>query len=147
MSNGNVSEYVSSKKGFYIGDPCYVLGDEFYHGVWCGKHNCEDGLIQNPENGFSFAVSGTAWGDGCYGGTDGHDYPVDSGTIAVVPEELIEKPDGIECGRYVEGAGEAFFSEVEGRFEITLPSGEEVTIETSDMYEDDGGEEDDGWDE
>jgi hypothetical protein len=33
---------------------------------------------------------GTKWGDGCYLGTDGNEYPVDAGLIGLVPFNVVE---------------------------------------------------------
>ena len=78
----HVGTVVSKKGSFYVGDPCYVLPDEIYHGIWGDKYNFEDGLIETPEG--NWLVHGTAYGDGYYDG-----YPVDSGTLSVIPAELI----------------------------------------------------------
>ena len=86
-------------KGFYVGDPCYVLPDEIYHGIWGDKYNFEDGLIETPEG--NWLVHGTAYGDGCYDG-----YFVDSGTLSVIPAELIAEDkakDALRLGKIFPG--------------------------------------------
>ena len=127
---------VVSRKGFYVGDPCYVLGDEIYYGVWGHDYEFQECVVKDPVTGMRFAVSGTLYGDGGYRGSDGKVFGVDSGTIAVVPLELVEKKDGIDLGGLYLGAGKAVFEENNGLFKVTLPSGDEVTINTGDEEED-----------
>ena len=95
----HVGTVVSKKGSFYVGDPCYVLPDEIYHGIWGDKYNFEDGLIETPEG--NWLVHGTAYGDGYYDG-----YPVDSGTLSVIPAELIAEDkakDALRLGKIFPG--------------------------------------------
>ena len=92
----NVDDTMQSNE-FWVGDPCYVLSDDIYDNIWGKKYNYQDGLI-DCGNGLSFNVHGTAYGDGCYEGSNGFMYCVDSGTIAVIPKELVVKEDGIDSG-------------------------------------------------
>ena len=128
---------VKSNKGFYVGDICYALCDSIYHGVWGGV-DYSDGIYEDPETGLSFAVASTAYGDGTYEDDYGRTYGVDAGVIGLVPGELAEK--GTDGGHYFPGAGEATFTACGGVFDITLPSGETIHINTDD-YED----EDEEW--
>lgn len=138
---------VKSEKGFYIGDICYVLEDDIYDGVW-GKQGFPDGIIEVPGTGLSFAVGGTAYGDGCYSDNNGKFYGVDAGVIGIVPIELVKKVDLKAAnelfGKVVYAPGEAEFSASEGVFDIVFPNGDTIHINTGD--EDDEDEEDD-WDE
>lgn len=34
-----ISATIRSDEGFYVGDICYVLGNEIYYGVWGEKYN------------------------------------------------------------------------------------------------------------
>ena len=128
---------IASKKGFYVGDICYVLADKLYHGVW-GKNGYKDGEYIDPETGLKFAVAGTAYGDGEYEGSDGVFYGVDAGVIGIVPLELVEKVRGLENGSVHESAGEAEMEAEDGVFKFTFPNGKEIVILTGDMDEDDG---------
>lgn len=125
---------ITSEKGFYIGDICYVLADKLYHGVW-GKNGYTDGECADPETGLKFAVSGTAYGDGVYEGSNGKCYPVDAGVIGIVPLELVEKTRGLKFGSVHECVGTAAMSAEDGSFVFTLPNGEEIVILTGDMDE------------
>lgn len=125
-----------SKKGFYFGDPCYVLGDEFYHEVWGGIYEYQDCIVKEPKTGMRFAVHGTAYGDGTYYGSDGNEFGVDSGTLALIPLELVEKRDGIDFGGLYLGAGKAEFSENDGMFCVVLPDGNTFTVNTEDTCDD-----------
>lgn len=82
-----VAGLLSSKKGFYVGDICYVLGEEVYHEYWGRKKEYKDGVYK--ENDFQFAVAGTAYGDGEYIDNHGNVYGVDAGVIGIVPYETI----------------------------------------------------------
>lgn len=144
---------IRSERGFYIGDICYVLSEEVYENVFAaedyadgvydvvryrigGEEYVTDGdTFDNiwsvdaellPRS--SFAVAETAGGDGDFKDGEGRVYLVDSGSIGLVPAELI--CDDTEGGHYFEGAGEASFSAGDGVFEITLPGGETVYINT-----------------
>lgn len=79
---------LTSKKGFYIGDICYVLDDSIYHGIW-GKADYQDGVYETPFG--KFAAASTAFGDGCYDDQYGHNYGVDAGVIGIVPWEILEQ--------------------------------------------------------
>lgn len=138
MSNVVVGK-VNSNEGFYIGDICYVLSDEVYHGFWGDKLKFKDGVHQVPGSDYSFAVSGTACGDGCYADDNGRCYPVDAGVIGLVPLELVKNEDGSEkagldnfdLGTIVFVQGVASFEERDGVFKIVLPNHEKVVIDTN----------------
>lgn len=81
---------IKSDKGFYVGDICYALAEDVYHGVWGGA-GYEDGKHTDPATGRDFIVAGTADGDGEYNDQTGRLYPVDAGNIGIVPLELLDK--------------------------------------------------------
>lgn len=90
-----VGEYV-------IGDPCYAVPDEYWDEL---LNSCN--YFRNPIGHFrmddfdnkTFVLAfGTKWGDGCYAGSDGNEYPVDAGLIGLVPVDVVEdlaEHDGI----------------------------------------------------
>lgn len=78
---------------YYIGDLCYVLGDEIYDKVF-GQEGYEDGLYQEEGTGRFFMVGGTAYGDGLYYGSDGKGFGVDAGIIGITPMSCVTKDDG-----------------------------------------------------
>ena len=127
---------VKSGKGFYVGDVCYVLGDRIYHEEWGRMHGYKDGVWEDPKSGFSFAVAGTAYGDGSYFDGEGHEYGVDAGVIGLVPLELVEK-DLRDCGCVFLGGGEAEFEAEDGVFTVVLPDGKIVVIDTREEEEED----------
>ena len=77
---------------YYIGDPCYALSSHIYDGVFGGQAY-EMGLYSTSDDKDFFFVGRTYAGDGCYEGTDGNNYEVDSGTIAILPYHLAEGND------------------------------------------------------
>ena len=144
--NNKISGTVKSEKGFYVGDLCYALNDDVYDTIWGGA-GYRDGIYIEPVTGCSFAVAGTAYGDGTY--EDKYSFrtfDVDAGNISLVPGELVEETEG---GHYFEGAGEATFTAAGGIFDIQLPSGEEIHISTlwEHLGDDEWDEEEDEWDE
>ena len=136
LNEETVGEKITSPSGkFYVGDPCYVLSDDIYYGIWDDKYNFEDGII-DCGNGLSFLVHGTAYGDGNYQGTNGAEYGVDSGTLAVIPMDLVAKLDGVQFGS-VEASKTAWLDYNNGTFDITLDNGS-FSIITSEDEEEDG---------
>lgn len=116
---------IKSEKGFYIGDPCYVLSDKNYNEIWGDKYDYADGIIGIDD--YSFIVKGTYFGDGVYEDEEGFSYPVDSGTLAVVPLELCEHDT--KLGRVIKEQGEAILNEEDGIFNIEI-NGKVIIIDT-----------------
>jgi len=127
---------------YWVGDPCYVLPDDIYDDIWGKKYDYKDGTI-DCENGLSFQVHGTAWGDGCYDGSDGFGYCVDSGTLAVIPMALAKKESGIKDGT-VHKSATATLDYQDGVFHIEFDK-EVIDIDTDppndDYYDEDNVEE------
>lgn len=74
---------------YYIGDPCYALLEDIYDGVF-GAQGYQMGFYSDELAEQFFLVGSTYAGDGCYRGSDGKKYPVDSGTIAIMPVKMSE---------------------------------------------------------
>lgn len=127
--NGITAE-IRSNKGFYIGDVCYVLDKYLYHEVWGNEHHFEDGSITDPKTGLQFAVSDTAYGDGCYEDNYGNYYPVDAGCIGLIPLELVSTGHPEADGVVIHESGIAHFEAVDGKFTIVTPSGKIYEIDT-----------------
>ena len=137
LNEETVGEKITSPSGkFYVGDPCYVLSDDIYYGIWDDKYNFEDGII-DCGNGLSFLVHGTAYGDGSYQGTNGAEYGVDSGTLAIIPMDLVAKLDGVQFGS-VEASKTAWLDYNDGTFDITLDNGSFSIITSEEDEEEDG---------
>lgn len=92
---------INSKNGVYLGDLCYALDDKVYHGEWGDKYGFEDGAYKDDETGLEFAMVGTSYGDGCYPGSDGNDYPVDAGIIGVCDINLATKDEAKRLGTFL----------------------------------------------
>lgn len=111
---------VTSKMGkIYIGDPCYALNNSDYD-KWGEINGFNDGVIEIDE--FKFAVYSTEFGDGVYEGSDSFKYPVDSGTIAAIPFELVNK-DVENLGRIIE-TDEIKITCEHGEFHISWDKGD-----------------------
>lgn len=84
---------------YYVGDLCYVLTDDEWFTVcanddfipdadgdydpqgYLDPDNCS---LEDYTKGRPYYMLKTAFGDGCYRGSDGKDYSVDSGTIGCI---------------------------------------------------------------
>lgn len=121
---------ISSNKGFYIGDVCYVLSDEIYLEQWGQGYHFMDGEI-TTDNGYEFGVAGTAYGDGVYRDQHYNVYGVDAGVLGIVPLELVEDEEKAnDLGTVFYGAGVATMVAEFGDFEFTLPNEEKIRIRT-----------------
>lgn len=146
---------ITSKKGFYVGDPCYVLSNDNYDGVFgAAGYKCAQYTGTNKAGEkLDFIMANTAWGDGCYSDNFGNIYGVDAGIIGVVPIELCEDRGSLEpilsnekngidmlnaLGHYFPGT-KAEFSSADGVYEIVI-DGTTISIDTN---EDDWGDEED----
>ena len=91
---------------YYIGDLCYVMGDEEWDdfcGVTISGNECLQGEFEMPD-GRKFATYSTAWGDGLYKDQYGNRYGVDAGLIGCI------KLDDIKADKYsnIEDLGSVF---------------------------------------
>ena len=111
---GGVKGSIHSDIGFYVGDICYVLSEEHYHGFWGKRNEYKDGVYKIDEKGLGFAVAGTAYGDGNYSDKRCNIYGVDAGVIGMV----------------FKGEGEAVIEADGGVFDITLPGDKQIMIDT-----------------
>ena len=136
----------TSKAGkIYIGDPCYVMKDAVYHGVWGDQHNFDNGEFDH--DGVKFAIGGTAYGDGNYSGSNGTSFPVDAGVIGAVPSELLDEEKVAEYnertfpGIMVDADEVILEYDDEGRFDFKTTRGVSIafidTIDPVDDYDDD----------
>ena len=119
---------VTSKEGFAIADPCYVLSDNVYYDFWGKKKKFADGVFDYE--GSSFAIAGTAYGDGVYYDNHDHEYPVDAGVIALIPLELVSDKSGLNSGAVIQIPGKAEFVCEDGVFDITFSNGYSIHINT-----------------
>ena len=140
-------------KGVYIGDPCYILPDTVYYGVWEDQYEFEEGVIRTKGGKFVMFVSGTSFGDGVYEGKaeiqkgsereiNKCDLPVDAGVIAIVNMEfaksdwksdslfddnclIVEEPvSGVECETDEDGSFEFRFNTKNAKYRVDTYTGE-----------------------
>jgi hypothetical protein len=85
-------EVIVPKGSYVIGDPCYAVPNKEWDSLLqsCNYFESPIGYVKNGLQKFPVLAFGTKWGDGCYRGTDGNEYPVDAGLIGLVPVELLE---------------------------------------------------------
>lgn len=150
-------------KGVYIGDPCYILPDAVYRGVWEDQYEFEEGVIRTKGGKFIMFVSGTSFGDGVYEGKveiqkgpereiNNCDFPVDAGVIAIVNMEfaksdwksdsmfnddcliIVEPVSGVECETDKDGSFEFRFNTKNAAYRVNTYTGE--SYDDDDEYED-----------
>ncbi len=78
---------------YYIGDLCYVLGDDVYDNIFGGT-GYSPGIYSEKATRRVFLVGHTAYGDGRYPGSDGNSFAVDAGIIGICSKSLMAKNDG-----------------------------------------------------
>lgn len=92
---------------YFIGDPCYAVtgADEWDELLKkSGYNDLNGGFFANSvstlRNGKPVFASSTAFGDGCYKGSDGYFYSVDAGLIGCTPlEENLDEDELKGLGR------------------------------------------------
>ena len=112
-------------EGAYIGDLCYALEPDIYHGVW-GAHGYEHDHY-TTEDGLQFAMGSTAFGDGFYHGSDGSGFSVDAGIIGVADLRLatkIPREELKDFGVIYPTATKVDFKMAWGYFEVTVFEGD-----------------------
>lgn len=92
MNTQGINETITCKKGFYFGDPCYIMKnanyDELLDQIYKDSEHGTTGKV--TVNGIEMIVDCTAYGDGCYLGRH-MKFGVDAGLLAVVPIELCKR--------------------------------------------------------
>ena len=93
-----IRETIKCPNGFYFGDPCYALREDLYDEWinWGDENQAKDGKWDNSgkfvfEGKDIMIVDSTAYGDGCYQGTQIMPYGVDAGCLAVIPLEYCDE--------------------------------------------------------
>jgi len=88
-----------TKGTYWCGDLCYCLDndwDQVCALLFKKNGNKRMGGEYQLENGVKFALYGTAWGDGCYLGSDGFKYGVDAGVIGCIKvDDLYKLGEGV----------------------------------------------------
>lgn len=87
-------KFVAPPGEYYIGDLCYVLGDDVYDTIFGGLGGYDSGLYKEKGSEKFFLVDNTAYGDGVYYGTDGKEFGVDAGILGICPRSACKKDDG-----------------------------------------------------
>jgi len=81
-----MNETVKAGK-YYLGDPVEALPEKYSIGIWGNEYGYRSGKINI--SGFDMVVHNTHNGDGIYKDTRERTYKVTSGTIGLVPIELL----------------------------------------------------------
>jgi hypothetical protein len=132
---------------YYIGDICYVLSSDVYDKQWGDKYDYSCGTFELSFNGVTAQVSAyrTTYGDGLY--TDaatGKMFPVDSGTIGIVPLELCKETKMSRKNlNIIDSTTPVEFTVDDGVFVITYNTTETITINTNGDEDEDEEEEED----
>ena len=118
------------KGTYFIGDICYALKESYYDMIWGEEYGYENGVFKIGKD--KFVVANTAFGDGCFKGTDDREYGVDAGVIGVVPKKLWGPKEELSLGggRVVRVKNKLVFKTDErGLFEINI-DGKDIQIDT-----------------
>jgi hypothetical protein len=90
----NTLKFTAPAGEYYIGDLCYVLGEDVYETIFGGLGGYDSGLYKEKGSEKFFLVDNTAHGDGLYYATDGKEFGVDAGIIGICPKSVCKKNDG-----------------------------------------------------
>lgn len=82
-----MDETVSLGK-YFLGDPCNVLPNKIYHGIWGQEYGHQNGKYTVYDK--DFVVHNTYSGDGTFYDTKSRSYIIESGMIGLVDYDLIE---------------------------------------------------------
>lgn len=93
-THSNTLRFTAPPGEYYIGDLCYVLGDDVYNTIFGGLGGYNSGLYKEKGSDKFFLVDNTAYGDGIYYATDGKEFGVDAGIIGICPKSACKKNDG-----------------------------------------------------
>jgi len=133
---------------FWVGDPCYVLGDVwgevidllfpgYAENAIYGEHTLKDGR--------KFVTFSTAYGDGLYYDQFGRSYPVDAGMIGAIRlEDIRDLPIRPDLGNLHNLTPSAVYENSYSE-DGTIVIGGEIRVETDPQYEEyeDGYEDED----
>ncbi len=131
MSRHDLIGYSFGPGKYFVGDICYALDEKIYHETWGTKYEFNDGSYDVTDDfgvQSTFVVASTAYGDGCYVGSDEVEYGVDAGVIGIVPVALWKK-DEPTGGRIVVAKTSISFSALNGQFTIIV-DGKTIKIDT-----------------
>jgi hypothetical protein len=90
INNSIMNEYLSPGT-YYLGDPCNVLHDKIFIGIYGNIYNYENGKFNI--NGTDFVVHQTHNGDGVFKDTKNRNYCIYSGFLALTNIKLIENQE------------------------------------------------------
>lgn len=121
---------IKTKKGLFIGDPCYVIPDEQWSDYVDAYLEARDrGYAHFNFNGVNVGGTNTAYGDGEYYDDEDNSYPVDAGLIGVTPLELLSKVRR-GMGLFIQGEFEARIEYNDGDIEIYINGRNPIIIST-----------------
>ena len=129
---------------YFLGDPCYAVPDNLWNDLLESCDFFQDSAFGRiTVDGKEYKVLGfnTAFGDGCYTGSDGFSYGVDAGLIGLTPAELCTDADfNPELGTFITFDSPTVCTNVDGdmRFgDITVDTTDHFDSEYEDDYSDD----------
>lgn len=131
VEDNNKKDYpIKTKKGLFIGDPCYVIPDEQWSDYVDAYLEARGkGHAHFNFNGVNVGGTNTAYGDGEYSDGEWNSYPVDAGLIGVTPLELLPEVR-IGMGLVIQGEFEARIEYNDGDIEIYINGRNPIIIST-----------------
>lgn len=130
---------LSSDKGFYIGDPLFMLSKVTFRSTFLNAPEYKTAIICAGHAPISLPGQGMAvcWafaGKGIYFDDEDTLYPVDSGIIALIPLELVEQ-EFADLGTLCVFPGRAYLRYDCGVITVLLPDETKVSIDSTDVME------------
>ncbi len=105
---------------YYIGDPCYVIDDNWEGFLDVGQARKSEENETFIFGGYECFFASTSDGDGTFKDNLGNEYDVDSGTIGIIPIELLQMTEEYikenKCGNVVEFDEEFNVKSISGIF-------------------------------
>jgi len=133
--------YVLPAGVYYVGDPCFIIKEEIYESV-IGSTGYSEGIYLLEKSGIligRISDDGAVGGSDTFKGSDGFEYLVDSGVIAIVSMSLADGDVG-ELAKMHKFTTEAYVTIENGIFTIT--SGMTTVIIDTNKEEEEEEEED-----
>lgn len=125
---------------YYIGDPCYVIGDDKDWLDFLDRMDSARGEAFEYRDETCW-VGDTKWGDGVYFDNFDNNYPVDAGLIGVIPMGVVDDHKGSDFGNIAVFKEDFTIEYHDGKFNI---GGVEINTEDEDD-EDEDDEDEENW--
>ena len=109
---------------YYVGDLCYIVSDANWDliidktGCFGLSDKASDGWFEGAfeHKGRKCFLGSTRWGDGAYYDDKGREYFVDSGSLGIMPVEILDLPHNFDYAHIINFEKDFSCVEVSGHF-------------------------------